>query len=100
MKAKNHLAVAVKANALKHILADIYASGGKCLKTLEGLTPYEYICKVWTNEPERFRINPIHQMPRPDSLNRDDLCLVILTFSCSVLREQDKARYRVGYCCA
>ena len=41
MKAKNHLAVAVKANALKYIPADIYASGGKRLKTLEGLMPYE-----------------------------------------------------------
>ena len=28
------------------------------LKTLKGLTPYEYICKIWTNEPERFTINP------------------------------------------
>ena len=36
---------------------------GKRLKTLKGLTPYEYICKVWTNEPERFTINPIHHMP-------------------------------------
>ena len=27
------------------------------LKTLKGLTPYEYICKIWTNEPERFKIN-------------------------------------------
>jgi transposase InsO family protein len=33
------------------------------LKTLKGLTPYEYICKTWTNEPERFNLNPIHQMP-------------------------------------
>ena len=33
------------------------------LKTLRGLTPYEYICKVWTTEPERFRLDPIHQMP-------------------------------------
>jgi len=33
------------------------------LKTLGGLTPYEYICKIWTNEPERFNLNPIHQMP-------------------------------------
>jgi transposase InsO family protein len=33
------------------------------LKTLKGLTPYEYICKLWTKEPERFRFNPIHQMP-------------------------------------
>jgi transposase InsO family protein len=24
------------------------------LKTLKGLTPYEYICKIWTKEPERL----------------------------------------------
>ena len=35
----------------------------KRLKTLEGLTPYEFICKQWTIEPERFRLCPIHQMP-------------------------------------
>jgi transposase-like protein len=33
------------------------------LKTLAGLTPYEFICKRWTIEPEKFRLNPIHQMP-------------------------------------
>jgi transposase InsO family protein len=33
------------------------------LKTLKGLTPYEFICKRWTIEPERFRLNPLHQMP-------------------------------------
>lgn len=33
------------------------------LKTLSGLTPYEYICKTWTSEPDRFILNPIHQMP-------------------------------------
>ncbi len=33
------------------------------LKTLNGLTPYKYICKIWTSEPERFILNPIHQMP-------------------------------------
>ena len=33
------------------------------LKTLNGLTPYEYISKIWTSEPERFIIDPIHQMP-------------------------------------
>jgi transposase InsO family protein len=32
------------------------------LKTLKGLTPYEFICKCWTNEPERFKLNPLHQM--------------------------------------
>ncbi|MCW5734178.1 MAG: IS481 family transposase [Enhydrobacter sp.] len=33
------------------------------LKTLKGLTPYEYICKIWTKEPERFTFNPLQQMP-------------------------------------
>jgi transposase-like protein len=36
---------------------------GRPLKTLKGLTPYEFICKMWTKEPERFRLNPIHQSP-------------------------------------
>ena len=35
----------------------------KRLKTLKGLTPYEYICKIWTTEPKRFKLDPIHQMP-------------------------------------
>jgi hypothetical protein len=29
------------------------------LKTPKGLTPCEFVCKTWTKEPERFRINPI-----------------------------------------
>jgi hypothetical protein len=33
------------------------------LKTLKGLTPYEFIAKAWTKEPKRFRLDPIHQMP-------------------------------------
>ena len=33
------------------------------LKTLNGLTPYEYICKICTSEPQRFIVDPIHQMP-------------------------------------
>lgn len=36
---------------------------GRRLKTLKGLTPYEFICKCWTNQPERFNLNPLHQMP-------------------------------------
>jgi len=32
-------------------------------KTLNGLTPYEYICKIWASKPERFILNPSHQMP-------------------------------------
>jgi len=33
------------------------------LKTLKGLTPYEFICKIWTSQPERFNLNPLQQMP-------------------------------------
>nr|WP_128418469.1 IS481 family transposase [Xanthomonas populi] len=33
------------------------------LKALKGLTPYEFICKQWTSEPERFKVDPIHLMP-------------------------------------
>jgi transposase InsO family protein len=36
---------------------------GRRLKTLRGLTPFEFICKQWTKEPDRFRFNPLHQMP-------------------------------------
>ena len=35
----------------------------KRLKTLKGLTPYEYVCKIWTQQPERFKLNPIHHTP-------------------------------------
>ena len=33
------------------------------LKTLKGLTLCEYVCKLWTKEPQRFILNPLHQMP-------------------------------------
>jgi transposase InsO family protein len=36
---------------------------GRRLKTLKGLTPYEFICKCWTSEPDSYTLNPIHQMP-------------------------------------
>jgi len=32
----------------------------KRLKTLRGLTPYEFICKRWTENPDQFRLDPIH----------------------------------------
>ena len=32
----------------------------KRLKTLKGLTPFEFIVKCWTNEPQRFKVNPTH----------------------------------------
>ena len=33
------------------------------LKALKGLTPYEYICRIWTSEPEGFKLNPLYQIP-------------------------------------
>ncbi|GJE15286.1 IS481 family transposase ISMdi4 [Methylobacterium longum] len=39
---------------------------GRRLKTLRGLTPYEFICQAWTKEPERFRLDPSHHMPGPN----------------------------------
>jgi len=32
------------------------------LKTHSALTPYEYIAKIWTSEPDRFIDDPINQM--------------------------------------
>jgi IS30 family transposase len=39
------------------LLAYIFA---KRLKTLKGLTPYEYICQQWQKQPERFIFDPSH----------------------------------------
>jgi IS30 family transposase len=50
---------------LRAHLADFMAAYNfaRRLKTLGGFTPYEYICKIWTSEPDRFILDPIHQMP-------------------------------------
>ena len=37
------------------------------LKTLRGLTPYEFICKAWAEQPQRFIANPHHQLPGPNT---------------------------------
>ena len=48
----------------QHISAFLDAYNfAKRLKTLKGLTPFESICKVWTNEPDRFKHNPIQLTP-------------------------------------
>ncbi len=51
--------------AIDRHLADFIAAYnfGRRLKTLKGLTPYEFICKCWTSEPQRFTLDPIHQIP-------------------------------------
>ena len=49
---------------LRRHLSDFLAAYNfaRRLKTLHGLTPYEHICKTWTNQPERFIVDPTHQM--------------------------------------
>jgi hypothetical protein len=45
----------------EHLYAFLRAYNfAKRLKTLKGLTPYEYICQCWQKEPERFTMNPGH----------------------------------------
>ena len=50
---------------LRQHLADFVAAYnfGRRLKTLKGLTPYEFVCQCWTKEPGRFTLHPLHQMP-------------------------------------
>ena len=45
-----------------HDFIDAY-NYGRRLKTLPGLTPYVYICKIWATQLERYKLNPLHQMP-------------------------------------
>src|SRR5215204_644366 len=37
------------------------------LKTLRGLTPYDFICKTWTDQPHRFRVDPTHLTLGPNT---------------------------------
>jgi transposase-like protein len=55
----------IEGDKLRTRLADFMAAYNfaRWLKTLSGLTPYEYIAKIWTSEPDRFIVNPIRQMP-------------------------------------
>jgi len=55
---------------LKAHLSDFIAAYNfaRRLKTLRGLTFYEAICKLWTQEPDRFTLDPIHQMPGLNTL--------------------------------
>jgi transposase InsO family protein len=37
----------------------------KRLKTLKGLTVFEFITQMWTTEPQKFRMKPDHLIPGP-----------------------------------
>ncbi len=48
----------------EHLSAFVAAYNfAKRLKTLRGLTPHEYVCKIWADEPERFRNDPNQLTP-------------------------------------
>jgi hypothetical protein len=53
---QRHIACPAKQHLHTFLTAYNFA---KRLKTLKGLTPYEYICKIWTTQPKRFTINPL-----------------------------------------
>jgi hypothetical protein len=66
---------------------------GRRLKTLRGLTPYEYVARIWTEEPERFKVDPYRYSA---GLNR---CLVPRcgdTIDHHDWREQLWARFYTG----
>jgi hypothetical protein len=47
-----------------HLFVDAY-NHARRLKTLTGLTPYQFVCQTWTKEPDRFRLDPSHHTPGP-----------------------------------
>ena len=54
---------------LRQHLTDFVAAynHARRLKTLRGLTPYEFICKAWADQPQRFTASPHHQSPGPNT---------------------------------
>src|SRR4249920_2869828 len=54
---------------LRRHLADFVSAYnfGRRLKTLKGLTPYDFICKISASQPERFTADPLQQMPGPNT---------------------------------
>jgi hypothetical protein len=51
------------------------------LKTLKGLTPYEFICKFWTSDPNRFKLDPRHQMPGVNTSSSREIDAAFATFA-------------------
>ena len=52
----------------QHLVIFLHAYNfAKRLKTLKGLTVFEFINEKWTSEPERFRLHPNNLIPGPDS---------------------------------
>ena len=48
-----------------HLALFVDAYHARRLKTLRGLTPWEFVHQAWTREPDRFRLDPSHNTPGP-----------------------------------
>lgn len=46
------------------LVGDAY-NHARRLETVRSLTPYEFICQVWTNALERLSLDPSHHIPEP-----------------------------------
>ena len=57
-----HYADAPQLQAHLELFLDAY-NHARRLKALNGLTPHGYVCRIWTEQPERFRLNPYHYTP-------------------------------------
>ena len=53
---------ALKAHVLAFVMAYNFA---RHLKALRWRTPFKVICETWTENPDRFTINPHHLIPEP-----------------------------------
>jgi transposase InsO family protein len=54
------------------------------LKTLSGLTPYEYICKIRTSEPDRFtpKSDPQDACPDPNDASHNPKVEAVIGIAC------------------
>jgi hypothetical protein len=55
---------ALEAHVRAFVVAYTFA---KHLKALRWRTPFQAICDAWANEPQPFRLNPHHLIPRPNT---------------------------------
>ncbi len=61
IRAAQGICFAIASSTAEFVMSEIIQHG-RVRRTLKGLTPYEFICKLWTKEPERFIVDPLHQM--------------------------------------
>ncbi len=60
----------------KHLYDFVMAYNyAKRLKTLNGLTPFEFTCSQWTKSPELFILNPYHHTLEPYTFFAISQCL-------------------------